>query len=44
MELQNLSKLNARLVKAPVDQVLEIEEIVRSVIQRRVAEAKLANE
>jgi transposase-like protein len=42
MELQHLSKLKASLVKAPVDQVLEIEEIVRGVIQRRVAEAKLA--
>lgn len=42
MELQQLSSLTASLIKAPVEQVLEIEVVLRDLIQRRVAEARLA--
>ena len=42
MQLQELNRLKASLVIAPVEQVLKIEEAVRAIIARRVAEARLA--
>jgi transposase-like protein len=42
MKLQQLSRLKASLVKAPVEQVLEVEAIVRGIIARQVVEVRLA--
>ena len=42
MEAQQLSLFKISLDRAPVDQVLEIEIVVRDIIARRVAEASLA--
>jgi transposase-like protein len=42
MELHQLSRLQASLLKAPIERVLQIESIVRALIERRAAEANLA--
>ena len=42
MEIQHLSRFKADFARAPVDHVLEIEAVVRDIIARRVAEARLA--
>lgn len=42
MKQQEISRLKARLVKAPIEQVLEIEAAVRTIIARQVVEVRLA--
>lgn len=43
MRLQDISKISAGLISAPIERVLELEAVVRSIVQHRAAESRLAH-